>query len=1121
MTYPKVDFLPDRSTADPAARVGVVASPKFPEIEERILRYWDEDGTFMASVEGRDAGENGENEFVFYDGPPFANGLPHYGHLLTGYVKDLIPRYQTMRGRRVERRFGWDTHGLPAELEAQRVLGLKTKGEILELGIEEFNAACRESVLKYTDDWQAYVHRQGRWVDFEHDYKTLNPDYMESVIWAFKTLYDKGLVYEGYRVLPYCWNDETPLSNHELRMDDDVYQMRQDPAVTVGYRLDSGELALIWTTTPWTLVSNLAMAVNPDVDYVVVEGDITGGNERYLLAEARVAAYSRELGEDASERIVQRLKGSELLGRHYTPPFSYYVGHRNAHQILSAHYVTIEDGTGIVHIAPAFGEEDKVVTDAADIVAVVPVGPDGRFTAPVVDYEGMLVFDANLAIIDHLKARTEAGTQGATDAGAVGSTTPGTVLLRRETYDHSYPHCWRCREPLIYMAVSSWFVEVTKVRDRMVELNEQITWVPEHVKHGQFGKWLSNARDWSISRNRFWGSPIPVWQSDDPTYPRTDVYGSFEELRHDFGVTVTDLHRPFIDRLIRPNPDDPTGRSTMRRVPDVLDVWFDSGSMSFAQVHYPFENAEWFENHFPGDFIVEYIGQTRGWFYTMHVLATALFDRPAFSSCVSHGIVLGNDGLKMSKSLGNYPSVSEVFDRDGADAMRWFLMSSPILRGGNLIVTEPGIRDGVRQVLLPLWSSWYFFSLYANAAQGGAGYEAKWSTASRDVLDRYLLAKLCRFVEEVQKHLDTYDVASACESVRGFLDVLSNWYIRRSRDRFWDGESASSTEAFDTLYTTLEVLSRVTAPLLPFTTEEIWRGLTGARSVHLTDWPDFSDLPADDDLVAAMDRAREICSVASGLRKANGLRTRLPLQNLTVVTADAAALESFAAIVADEVNVRTVTLVDLDSASESEFGVTQKLTVNARVAGPRLGKDVQLAIKGSKSDDWSVSEDGTVTAGGLALIAGEYTLEAVVAEAVVAEGSSAKGTVADGASDGTSGTSQGSSRVTGMLPRDGFVVLDTTVTPELAAEGLARDVIRAVQQARRDADLDVSDRISLTVSGDDDVWAATVAHQELIMIETLSMQFGSAGSEHPLPEGQGVDAVVGDNQPIRILVKKI
>src|ERR1035437_282721 len=1131
MTYPKVDFLPDDlavddsvidhsvvldATVDDGAprHYGVVASPKFPAMEERILKCWDQDGTFLASVEARDSGDNGDNEFVFYDGPPFANGLPHYGHLLTGYVKDLIPRYQTMRGRRVERRFGWDTHGLPAELEAQRILGLKTKGEILELGIEEFNAACRESVLKYTDDWQAYVRRQGRWADFEHDYKTLNPDYMESVIWAFKSLYDKGLVYEGKRVLPYCWNDETPLSNHELRMDSEVYQMRQDPAVTVGYQRDSGEVALIWTTTPWTLVSNLAMAVHPDVDYVVVEGDATGGTVRYLLAEARVISYSRELGEDAGERIVQRLKGSELLGRTYTPPFSYYIGRPKAHRILLADYVTTEDGTGIVHIAPAFGEEDMVVTTAADIDPVVPVGPDGRFIAPVVDYEGMLVFDANTAIIEHLKARTEGKT--GTD---VGSTTAGTVLLRRETYDHSYPHCWRCRKPLIYMAVSSWFVEVTKFRDRMVELNEQITWVPEHVKHGQFGKWLSNARDWSISRNRFWGSPIPVWLSDDPAHPRIDVYGSFAELEADFGVPVTDLHRPFIDRLTRPNPDDPTGRSTMRRVPEVLDVWFDSGSMSFAQVHYPFENAPWFENHFPGDFIVEYIGQTRGWFYTMHVLATALFDRPAFSSCVSHGIVLGNDGQKMSKSLNNYPSVSEVYDRDGVDAMCWFLMSSPILRGGNLIVTERGIRDGVRQVLLPLWSTWYFFSLYANAAESGAGYEARWSTSSQDVLDRYLLAKLRRFVETVQGDLDTYDVASACESVRGFLEVLSNWYIRRSRNRFWDTANTASESrdsAFDTLYTTLEVVTRVSAPMLPFTTEEIWRGLTGARSVHLTDWPDASDLPADDDLVAAMDRAREICSVGSGLRKAAGLRNRLPLADLTVVTTDAAALEPFAAIVAEEINVRTVTLVDLGAAREADFGISTKLTVNARAAGPRLGKDVQRAIKGSKQGDWAVSEDGTVTAGGLALVEGEYSLETIVADGVPVAGGN--GPVVDGAA---TDAAAGLSRVTAMLPHNGFVVLDTTVTPELAAEGLARDVIRAVQQARRDAGLDVSDRISLTVSGDDEVWAATVAHEKLIMLETLSIQFGSAGAGHALPEDQGVEAVVGDNTSIRILVKKI
>ncbi|WP_347354627.1 isoleucine--tRNA ligase [Intrasporangium sp.] len=1085
MTYPKV-------TTDAQHRADVPSAPRFPQIEERVLAYWEQDGTFAASVENRDAGKDGSNEFVFYDGPPFANGLPHYGHLLTGYVKDIVPRYQTMRGRRVERRFGWDTHGLPAELEAQRQLGLKTKQDILELGIDRFNDACRASVLKYTDEWVSYVTRQARWVDFENDYKTLNPSFMESVIWAFKSLYDKGLVYEGFRVLPYCWNDQTPLSNHELRMDDDVYKMRQDPAVTIGYRLETGELALVWTTTPWTVPANVAMAVHPDVDYVVVESDFTGVTERYIIAAARLGAYAKELGgsdpSTLADRVVGRLKGAEIVGRRYTPPFSYFLGHPNGHVVLPADYVTTEDGTGLVHIASAFGEEDKVLTDAFGIDVVVPVGPDGTFTHPVTDYEGMHVFDANPHIIDHLRARTR-GT------GEMGSTTEGTVLLRRETYEHSYPHCWRCRQPLIYMAVSSWFVQVTKIKERMLELNQQIDWTPEHVKDGQFGKWLANARDWSISRNRFWGSPIPVWKSDDPRYPRIDVYGSFAELERDFGVAVTDLHRPGIDRLTRPNPDDPTGHATMRRVEDVLDVWFDSGSMSFAQVHYPFENADWFQHHFPGDFIVEYIGQTRGWFYTLHILATALFDRPAFKSCVSHGIVLGSDGQKMSKSLRNYPDVSEVFERDGADAMRWFLMSSPILRGGNLVVTEQGIRDGVRQVIIPLWNVWSFLALYANAAHGGAGYDARRSTSSSDVLDRYMLAKLHGFVREVRDQLDDYDVAAACDSTRTFVDVLTNWYVRRSRDRFWGGESAASRAAFDTLWTTLETVTRAVAPLLPLVTEEIWRGLTGGRSVHLTDYPDPAELPTDAALVSAMDRARELCSVGSSLRKAAGLRARLPLGSLTVAVPDSAVLEPFEAIIRDELNVKALRLVELGSDSGAGYGVTQRLTVNARAAGPRLGKDVQAAIRGSKSGDWSVSAEGVVSAGGLVLHEGEYTLETVVGEQ------------ADGAA-------------TAMLPGGGFCVLDTQVTPELAAEGLARDLVRAVQQTRREAGLQVSDRISLTITGTEDVFAATVAHRDLIVAETLATQFSSAGGDHALPEGTGVAVVVGDGQQARILVAK-
>jgi isoleucyl-tRNA synthetase len=561
-----------------------------------------------------------------------------------------------------------------------------------------------------------------------------------------------------------------------------------------------------------------------------------------------------------------------------------------------------------------------------------------------------------------------------------------------------------------------------------------------------------------------------VWKSDSEEYPRLDVYGSFEEIERDFGTLPRnadgepDLHRPFIDDLTRPNPDDPTGRSTMRRVTDVLDVWFDSGSMSFAQVHYPFENKDWFDHHFPGDFIVEYIGQTRGWFYTMHVLAGAIFDRPAFETCVSHGIVLGNDGQKMSKSLRNYPDVREVFDRDGADAMRWFLMSSPILRGGNLVVTEQGIRDSVRQVLIPLWNSWYFFSLYANAAGDGKGHDATSRTDSSDPMDRYILAKLREYVDAMTRQLDDYEVANACDSTRSFLDVLTNWYIRRSRERFWDEDA----DAFDTLYTVLETLCRVTAPLLPLTTEEIWRGLTGGRSVHLTDWPQVEDLPADHDLVVSMDAVRDVCSAGSALRKAANLRNRLPLSRLTVVSD--ADLSGFESLVSDELNLKTVELLAADAPGAASYGVSQKLTVNARAAGPRLGKDVQHAIKGSKTGDWSVAEDGTVTSGGLALVEGEYSLE----------------TVAGSADDGAA---------VGMLPRGGFVVLDTVVTPDLAAEGTARDLVRAVQQARKDAGLQVSDRIVLSVAGPDDVLAAARTHEALLAAETLATTVAYAAAD--------------------------
>ena len=775
--------------------------------------------------------------------------------------------------------------------------------------------------------------------------------------------------------------------------------------------------------------------------------------------------------EDADSAIAATEKtilGKELAGIRYTRIFDYYADEskfdtKNAWQVLVGDYVADNEGTGIVHQAPAYGEDDQRLCEEAGIPVYVSVNERGQFNSVVSDFEGQHVFDANKPITQKLKAEGR--------------------LLRQASYEHPYPHCYRCKNPLIYKAVSSWFVETTKVKDRMLELNQQIEWTPSHTKDGSFGKWLENVRDWAISRNRFWGAPIPVWKSDDPNYPRIDVYGSLEELEKDFGKAPEDFHRPFIDQLTRPNPDDPTGKSTMRRVPEVLDCWFESGSMPFAQVHYPFENRDWFETHNPGDFIVEYVGQTRGWFYTLHVLATALFDRPAFKSAISHGIVLGNDGAKMSKSLRNYPDVYEVFDRDGSDAMRWFLMSSPILRGGNLIVTEQGIREGVRQVLLPLWNTWYFFSLYANASN----YKAKYSVSSTDVLDRYLLAKTRDLITQVESDLNQYDSYAASARLRDFSDVLTNWYVRRSRDRFWAGNE----QAFDTLYTVLEQVTRVVAPLLPMVSEEIWLGLTGGKSVHLEAWPDASKLAYDQDLVTAMDQVRTVSSVALGLRKTNGLRVRLPLSKLTVVTTGASKLNEFGAIIAEELNVKDVELVELAVESTKAFGVEKQLTVNSRALGPRLGKQVQEIIQAAKAGNWALSGDN-VSVNGVALEQGEYEISLVARDESSEE------------------------KLIGILPGGGFVILNRVVTEELAAEGLARDVIRAIQQARKDADFDVSDRIKTVLSGDAFVVAAISAHEVLVKSETLSLELSLLESDSlssPVP--------VGESQQVQIAVTKL
>ena len=1021
------------ATGTPVGPYPEAGRADFPAIEERVLARWKAEGTFRDSIDARPV----DDEFVFFDGPPFANGLPHHGHLLTGYVKDVIPRYRAMRGQRVDRRFGWDCHGLPAEMEAEKELPVSGRADIIEYGIDRFNAQCRESVLRYTDEWEKTVTRQARWVDFEDDYKTMDLSYMESVMWAFKQLWDKGLVYEAFRVMPYSWGAETPLSNFEIRLDD-ATRPRQDPAITVTFDLvpvdgDPGPMRIMaWTTTPWTLPSNLALAVGPDVSYSLRQA--ADGTVSVLGVEA-VERYAAQL-EGTTE--VGTLLGSDLVGRSFTPMFDFFADRTDAFRILGADFVDASEGTGVVHMAPGFGEDDQTTCEAAGIPIgqVVPVDGLGRFTDQVGPWAGLNVFDANPEIIRHLK-----------EEGRV---------VRHDTYEHNYPHCWRTDTPIIYKAISSWFVKVTDIRDRLIETNQEINWVPSHVRDGRFGMWLDGARDWSISRNRFWGSPIPVWRSDDPTYPRIDVYGSLDEIERDFGIRPDDLHRPFIDELTRPNPDDPTGRSTMRRVPEVLDCWFESGSMPFAQVHYPFENREWFEEHFPADFIVEYINQTRGWFYTLHVLATALFDRPAFENVICHGILLAEDGTKLSKKLQNYTEPSVIFDNQGSDALRWYLMSSTIVRGGDLRISDSGIDDVVRQVLLPIWNAYGFFTLYANVD----GHRATMRSDSGHLLDRYLLAKTSMLVEAVADHMDAYDLPGATQEIQGFIDALNNWYIRRSRDRFWSKstvtDDADKRDAYDTLYTVLVTFCRVAAPLLPMVSEEIHTALTGGSSVHLADWPDTGDLPSDPALVARMDRLRDVASTTLRLREDHGLRVRLPLSSLIVAGADSESLADLVDLLVDEVNVKSVVLTD-DLTDHARF----VMRPDGRALGPRLGGDVQAVFGAARSGSYELHEDGTATVAGHLLQPDEFTLGVESPEGVTAAA---------------------------LGSGDAVVVLDTEVTEDLAREGLARDVVRQVQQARRDADLVVTDRIRLVLDGDDALLDAVRVHEDHVAGQVLATE---------------------------------
>ena len=1019
----------------------VKSNVEFPEIENEILQYWEENEIFQKSIDARSSTKDSENnEFVFYDGPPFANGLPHYGHLLTGFVKDAYARYQTTKGKRVERRFGWDCHGLPAEMGAEKELGFSGRIAISEYGIDKFNDYCRSSVMKYSNNWEEYVKRQARWVDFDNSYKTMDKNYMESVLWAFKELYNKGLVYESMRVMPYSWACETPLSNFETKLDNS-YRERADKSITVSFKMDNAPKGapegcseyriMAWTTTPWTLPSNLALAVGSDIDYACVEKD----NICYIIGNFAVKTYAKDLGITEDTKITT-IKGSALAKISYKPLFDYFKDHENSFKIFVADFVVEGDGTGIVHMAPGFGEDDQIVCQDEGIELVCPVDNAGKFTYEVSDFEGLQVFDANDPIIIKLKE------QGS--------------WIKTEQYIHDYPHCWRTDTPLIYKAVPSWYIKVTAFKDRMVELNQEINWIPGNVKDGLFGKWLENARDWSISRNRFWGTPIPIWRSDDPKYPRMDVYGSVEELEKDFGVKVEDLHKPYIDDLVRPNPDDPTGESMMRRVSDVFDCWFESGSMPYGQAHYPFENKDWFENHFPADFIVEYSAQTRGWFYTLMVLSTALFDRPPFLNCICHGVILDSTGQKLSKRLNNYADPLETFEKYGSDALRVTMLSSTVVKGQELLIDKEGkmVFDALRLFIKPIWNAYNFFCLYANSDS----IKAETSFSSENILDQYILSKLKIAVTSVETSMDAFDSQSAYSAISDFFEILNNWYIRRSRNRFWKSEKdQDKIAAYNTLYTCLEIMSKAMSSLLPLISEHIYLGLTNGRanneSVHLTDFPTLDQVKLNEDLVSVMDQVQDICSTALFIRSAENIRVRQPLSTLKIIIQESDAFKEFEDLIKDEINVKTISYEN-DLANNAD----QKLSINFPILGKRLPKKMKDIIKLSKQGQWTF--DGTdLTVAEEKLLPEEYSLILVPR------------------------ADQGAKP---LSSNQGMIWLDLEISKELENEGIARDIIRLVQQARKDAEFDVSDRIKLELKSNMDLEIVLAEHSNLIGSQTLS-----------------------------------
>ncbi len=1069
------------------------SSVSFTALEERILALWERDDAFKQSIARKPEAKT----FAFFDGPPFATGLPHYGHLLAGTIKDIVPRYWTMRGYRVERRFGWDCHGLPIENLIQDELKLHSVRDIQSFGVDKFNEACRAGVLKYTAEWRKTVTRMGRWVDFDNDYKTMDLSFMESVWWVFKQCFDQGLIDQGWRIQPYSPALATPLSNFEVNQG---YKDRQDPSITVIFPLEShdnqggDENFLVWTTTPWTLPSNLAVAVKADLDYVLVDykGDAKGERAgKYWVAESRRLHFFGE-----GDAVIKRAKGSELAGRRYKPLFQYapYLSEKQ-YSLLLAEFVSDSDGTGAVHIAPSFGEEDFQLGMQEGLGLWDPLDAEGRFTHLVPEWKDIGAKDADKSIIHRLKSEGR--------------------IFKHETLVHSYPHCWRTDVPLLYRALKAWYLRLDReltgpdgtrktLKQWMIDSNQQINWVPDHIKDGRFGKWLDGARDWNLSRNRFWGTCIPVWIGEDGE--GMICIGSREELERLSGVKVDDLHKHIIDPIVIRTKDgktfDPQGKA-YRRTSEVLDCWFESGSMPYAQNHYPFENRRELEEHFPADFIAEGLDQTRGWFYTLTVLSAALFQKPAMKNVIVNGIILAEDGQKMSKRLRNYPDPNELINRTGADAIRLFMIDSAAVKAEDLKFSEIGVKNIIRSVLLPLWNSACLFVTYANAdaAKGQLSWRPGQKLRSPHELDRWILSDLQGLLLQVRREMDGYRLYNVVPAVVAFVDDLTNWYIRRSRRRFWKSEDDSDKNfAYATLYEVLTTFARVMAPFLPFLAEELWQVLvreplaanavgktSGAAdlplSVHWADFPEFEAALYDEGLNGRMLRVRQAVTLGRGLRSAHNLKNRQPLRRLIVVLRNEAQREEMLQneeLVREELNVKHLE-VTLDESTL----VTYRAKANFKALGARLGKGMKAF-----ADKIAALPHAEVAR----LVAGQ-SLEmdgiTVTAADILVQRDVMEGLVVDAAADVT-------------------VALDTYVDEALMHEMLAREIVNRIQNMRKDRDFAVTDRIVLTLKTEaPELLAAAEKHKDYIASEVLahSLSMGADLGPELMPEAQEVEIV--------------